>query len=403
MSRGPRACDHSGVTPWPQETSRVALRRAERQLGSMSRPVSHRLRRSKGTPWQRSDRAVSVAEHWPVLIGSPTGTDRGQLADVGFRTRAAAADVPAALALAAELGHDLPAPGTGRTAQLWSALATMGAVDLTVARALEPHLDARAILGQAGVPVGSGTWGVFAAEGPGEPLRATRLGSTYRLHGRKHWCSLAAVLDRALVSAWVGDVRQLFAVDLHDSGVTAVSGTWVARGLSALDSGPVDFEDVAAEPVGEPGWYLERPGFAWGGLGVAAIWFGGAVGVARRLHASASNRSPDQVALMHLGAVDAELHAARCVLEHAAAALDAGELSGATGSRAALRVRQVVALAAEDVVRRAAHGLGPGPLATDEDHARRVADLDLYLRQWHAERDQASLGRDLTEPAVAPW
>ena len=96
---------------------------------------------------------------------------------------------------------------------------------------------------------------------------------------------------------------------------------------------------------------------------------------------------------MHLGAVDAQLHAARCVLEQAAYALDAGTLAGADGWRAALRVREVVALAAEDVLRRAAHGLGPGPLATDEEHARRVADLELYLRQWHAERDQAAARR----------
>ena len=48
--------------------------------------------------------------------------------------------------------------------------------------------------------------------------------------------------------------------------------------------------------------------------------------------------------------------------------------------------------AAEEVLRRADHGLGPGPLATDEAHARRVADLHLYLRQWHAERDHAALG-----------
>ncbi len=55
---------------------------------------------------------------------------------------------------------------------------------------LEPHLDALAILGQAGEEAAPGTWGVFAAEGPGEPLRATTGGSAYVLDGRKHWCSL---------------------------------------------------------------------------------------------------------------------------------------------------------------------------------------------------------------------
>ena len=65
--------------------------------------------------------------------------------------------------------------------------------------------------------------------------------------------------------------------------------------------------------------------------------------------------------------------------------------------------REVVASACEDVLRRSAHGLGPGPLATDEAHARRVADLELYLRQWHAERDQASLGRLLLDDSGSAW
>ena len=45
------------------------------------------------------------------------------------------------------------------------------------------------------------------------------------------------------------------------------------------------------------------------------------------------------------------------------------------------------------------HALGPAPLAFDPDHARRVADLQLYVRQHHAERDEAALGaqvRDLS-------
>lgn len=337
------------------------------------------------------------------MLARPTEAEQRELADLADRAREAAGDVHVALDLARVVGEQLPTPGTGRTSHLWSALATVAAVDLTVARTLEPHLDALAILDQAGLHAPPGTWGVFAAEGPGEPLRAEPSATSYVLDGRKHWCSLAGVLDHGLVSARVGEERQLFAVELTRPGVTSVEGTWVARGLAAVDSGPVDFVDAPARAVGGPGWYLERPGFAWGGIGVASVWFGGAVGVARRLLAAAADRPPDQVALMHLGAVDAQLHAARCVLEQAAAAVDAGELTGGDGRRAALRVREVVALAAEDVLRRAAHGLGPGPLATDEEHVRRVADLELYLRQWHAERDQAALGQHLARPGVAVW
>ena len=61
-------------------------------------------------------------------------------------------------------------------------------------------------------------------------------------------------------------------------------------------------------------------------------------------------------------------------------------------SEAAVRARSTVAAAAEEVLRRAGHALGPAPLALDEVHARRVADLTVYLRQHHAERDVARLG-----------
>jgi alkylation response protein AidB-like acyl-CoA dehydrogenase len=349
-----------------------------------------------------------AAEVRPVEVGRTSSEQRRELVELCEHAHAAAGDVRAALALARDRGARLPPPGDGGTAFLWSALASVAAVDLTVARVLEPHLDAHAILAQAAEEraedqPGDGTWGVFAAEGPGEPLRATARGESYVLDGRKHWCSLGGVLDHALVSARVGDERQLFAVDLDHPGVTPVAGTWVARGLTAVDSGPLDLVDVDARPVGGPGWYLDRPGFAWGAIGVAAVWFGGAVGVARRMARAAGSREPDQVALMHLGAVDARLHGARAVLDQAAHALDAGDLTGPAGWRAALRVREVVATTCEDVLRRTAHGLGPGPLATEEEHARRVADLELYLRQWHAERDQASLGRQLVDDPASSW
>ncbi|CPU68102.1 dehydrogenase [Mycobacteroides abscessus] len=53
--------------------------------------------------------------------------------------------------------------------------------------------------------------------------------------------------------------------------------------------------------------------------------------------------------------------------------------------------------------RRCAHALGPGPLTTDERFARRVADLGLYVRQHHAERDDASLGRALFAHGTTAW
>ena len=304
-------------------------------------------------------------------------------------------DIGAALEQAREFGVALALPGTA-TAERWSVLGALGRVNLTSARVFEAHTDALAILAEAGNPVpAASTWGVFAAETPTDRLAATDApGGTVRLTGVKPWCSLGHVLDCALVTAHRADgERQLFAVDLHQDGVEAAPAhAWAARGLRTVSSGPVRFSDVPACPVGGPGWYLERPGFAWGGMGVAAVWLGGALGLADTLERSASTRS-GELNELHVGIVDAALHAAGCVLAAAADSVDAGQADGAAGTLLALRVRQVVADAVERVRHQVGHALGPAPLAFDHDHAARVADLELYLRQHHGERDLAALGR----------
>jgi alkylation response protein AidB-like acyl-CoA dehydrogenase len=322
-------------------------------------------------------------------------------------------DVTGALETALQLARLNALPGTGKTAELWETLATVASVDLGAVRAIEPHLDATAILAQApdgalpGIAAAADcTWGVFAAEGGTEPLTATRSASgAWTLTGVKPWCSLADRLSAALVTAHLGDGnRALFAVDLTAPGVRTHPELWFARGLSEIPSGPVEFTAVPAFPVGEAQWYLQRPGFSWGGIGVAACWYGGAVGLARDLFAAAISRETvDPLLAMHLGAVDEHLQSARRALAEAAELVDAGEIVGAFGKQVAYRVRATVALACENVLTRVGHALGPAPLAQDNEHSKRVADLQLYIRQHHAEKDQASLGSSLVKTEVAPW
>jgi alkylation response protein AidB-like acyl-CoA dehydrogenase len=327
--------------------------------------------------------------------------------------RDAAGSLDGALDLARAATAAMPPPGEGATAERWRLLADLGAVDLTVARVLEAHLDAVAILREAArseppvpdpVPQDGGhTWGVFAAESPGTTLHATQASGSWRLDGRKPWCSAAGRLDRALVTARAEDGPRLFAVDLTAAGVLPEPAGWISRGLAEVPSGPVRFEDAEALPVGPPGWYLDRPGMAWGGMGVAAVWYGGAVGVARRLWRAAVERPPDDIALLHLGATDAVLHATRCTLDAAAAAVDAGSATGPAGRLLAQRVRGQVARCVDEVLARVGHGLGPGPLTGEEEHARRVADLQVYVRQQHAERDDRATGALLHETGTPPW
>ncbi len=312
-------------------------------------------------------------------------------------------DVDAALALAVDCGSHLPAPGGGATAERWTVLAQVAAVNLTAARVLEAHSDALAILHEAGdAAQPGGSWGVFAAEGPESRLVAQGNGPAgTTLSGSKPWCSLGDRLDHALVTAQRGDGRrQLFRVALRRPDVhPAAPEGWVARGLRSVTSVGIEFDATPAVAVGDAGWYLERPGFAWGGLGVAACWYGGAAGVAAAVRAAATRR-PDELSAMHAGAVDVALHGAGCALADAARRVDSGAAAGPAGAVLALRVRAVVADAAEAVLRHAAHALGPAPLAFDAAYAARVADLQLYVRQHHAERDLAALGRHIAPATV---
>jgi hypothetical protein len=196
-------------------------------------------------------------------------------------------------------------------------------------RETEPHLDAVAILDEAALAApADGVCGVWAAEGPGRRLEATELPGSWCLTGSKPWCSLAAEVSHAL-TAWVDDERhQLFLVDLDQPGVRVVDAPWVARGRAAVRSTPVELDQVVATPVGGPEWYLRRDGFAWGGIGVAAVWYGATVAVARRLWRQAAERELDQVGHLHLGTVDAALTAASTLLT-TAEDVDAGRATGA--------------------------------------------------------------------------
>jgi hypothetical protein len=316
---------------------------------------------------------------------------------VRSQARAAGDDVSAGLRFASAIGARLPLPGGGQTWQRWSVLAAAAEGDLSAARILEAHSDALAILAEAGQPAAAGTWGVFAAESPRQRLAASGDADAVTLRGTKPWCSLGGVLDHALVTAHVGASRGLYAVDLQHPTVRAEAPeVWVARGLANVTSGPVHFADTPALGVGAPGWYLERDGFAWGGIGVAACWYGGTVALHRTLVRAAAKRS-DELAHMHVGRTAVAVHAAMTTLAAAAAQIDAGHADGAVGALLALHVRSVAVDAAELVLREVGHALGPAPLAFDDEHARRVADLELYIRQHHAERDLATLGAEVVK------
>lgn len=303
-----------------------------------------------------------------------------------------------------EAGCDsLPLPGSGGTLDRWRAFARVGAADLALAKVFEGHTDALAILAELGAsplaPRGS-RWGVWCAEPPRNRVAiAIRPGGGVTLHGVKAWCSGAACLTHALVSGWDREGRPcLAAVSLRQAGVTLVDAGWKAAGMAAAATVNVRFDRTPAIAVGAPNAYVDRPGFLHGGAGVAACWFGGVTRIAQRLRAGAPS---DPHRLAHLGAVDIAVAQARAMLRDAADAIDARPADRC--ALATARARLATEAAAEEVLRRAGRALGAGPLCHEAAFAQALADLPLFIRQSHAERDQAAHGAIVAGLAEPPW
>jgi alkylation response protein AidB-like acyl-CoA dehydrogenase len=298
---------------------------------------------------------------------------------------------------------DLPVPGAGHTAPRWAALADWGGRDLSLARLAEGHVDAVAILAEAGrAPARGALYGVWASRSGGAAVRLERQGSSRVLTGTMRFCSGARVLDRALVVADPPDRaptggRLLLDMDVTVAGVQPLSDTWCTAAMADADTLDVVFDDIPVTDdalIGEPGWYVDRPGFALGGAGVAAVWWGGAAGVLDRVLRHL-RPAPDAHQLAHIGELHAVLAAADALLRHTAAVVDADPAGD--HALAVATVRAAVERAAREVVDRAPRIVGPAPLSRDPDLARALADLALYVRQHHAERDHAALGGQVVD------
>jgi hypothetical protein len=165
--------------------------------------------------------------------------------------------------------------------------------------------------------------------------------------------------------------------------------------MADSDSRDVEFRACVLPPdaaIGAPNAYLTRAGFWSGAVGVAACWHGGALSVGETLCRRVRERA-DPHRLAHLGAIEAALLGSAAILRSAAEAIDAdpGDTKG-NAEQWAFAVRAGVERAATEVIERVGRALGAEPLAHDGAHARRVADLTLYLRQSHGEVDLARLG-----------
>jgi alkylation response protein AidB-like acyl-CoA dehydrogenase len=301
--------------------------------------------------------------------------------------------------LRSQLEDPLPLPGQGQTALRHAKLWEAGVEDLSFARIAEAHWDAVAILAECGrQPQPETLYGVWASELPGHALRLETNGDKLYINGTKMFCSGAGLLDRALVT--VGIPEKLLAdVDLRCSKNSVLSDTagWVTQAFHETNTGSVTFisHPIDTQAVlGKAGWYLDRPGFWHGACGPAACWAGGAEALV--LYAKTNHRQ-DAHTRAHLAAMHSNVWAMRSCLDSAGREIDADPNNYTSAHIRALTVRHFVEQQCTDILRRFARAYGPFPLSMDAGISQHYQELDIYLRQSHAERDLEELGSQILD------
>ncbi len=291
------------------------------------------------------------------------------------------------------IAEPIPLPGRGQTAHRHRRLFEVGREDLSLARLVEAHWDAVAILAEAGRAAEPGTlYAVWAAEASDKALRMDAMS----VSGKKPFCSGAGIVDRALVTvkereAWLVDV------DLRgrDGAIHLDNSAWKTAAFAETKTSLATFDAVVVKDtdiIGETGFYLERSGFWHGACGPAACWAGGAAGLVQW---ALKQTRDDPHTLAHLGAMRAAVWSMQAALRVAGDEIDAAWNDCDAAQTRALSVRHVVEQGCTDVLRRLARAYGPHPLAMDEAIGRQYQELDLFVRQSHAERDLEALGQQL--------
>lgn len=297
-----------------------------------------------------------------------------------------------------EMGRDgqltAPLPGRGDTATRWAMLAQWARADPAFGRLAEGHADALAILAEAGrEPAPGALYGVWAARSGGTGAVLVDRDGPPSIRGTVRFCSGATLLDRALVVARGSAGSQIVDLSLAQPGVTAVEDSWQATGMRASDSLDVRFHDVPApvgQWVGASGFYTGRPGFWWGGAGVAAAWFGATSGVVDTVYAILRRLDPDAHQRAQLGTIHTELAAADALLTRTAELIDSEP--AASHRTAVWTVRAAVERCCRTVLETVPRLVGVAALTREVGFEQRLADLNVYVRQHHGDRDLAELG-----------
>lgn len=293
-----------------------------------------------------------------------------------------------------------------RWSELLDALLAVGRTDIPLSRLTEGHIDGLRILAQAdAVPRPSALYGVWASRSAGTGVAAEADGDGLRLTGTIRFASGAGVIDRALVPVWLDDATHLL-VDLAVTDLPVDRGHWQTTAMQVSQSHTVRVEGLtvsSTDVVGPESFYLQRPAFLPGGVGVAAVWAGG---LARALDVTVSmldGRGVSPAQDLRLGRARVALIGALTTVRVAGSRLDqllSGPRAdaGRSGTDQALlaAVSGEARAAVADGVTRALAELralaGPAGLAFDPDLGHALDDLGLYVAQLNGDAESTRLG-----------
>ena len=279
---------------------------------------------------------------------------------------------------------------------LVSALIETARVDLALARLVEGHADAMRILDQADEQAQRGVYGVWASRSVGTGVTGQFRNDRWLVRGELRFASGVDLIDRALIPVWVDRTRhQLLDLPLTESSFEGDPASWRTAAMDASRSWTVLVDTVAPinATVGPLDWYLDRPGFVVGGLGVAAVWAGGAHLVLDLLIDAAGAFPFTPAQLRRLGAVDQAAWEARTAVDSVASRLDG--LGRSVLSVEIGRARTAAAQACEQVIAETAHIVGPGGLSRNTRLVRATQDLGIYVRQLALDPELEARGRRL--------
>ncbi|AKT50320.1 hypothetical protein ADJ73_01455 [Arsenicicoccus sp. oral taxon 190] len=292
--------------------------------------------------------------------------------------------------------------------ELLRSLVALGRTDVPLGRLTEGHVDALRILRQADVPPAAGAvYAVWASRSHATGVQATPTDDGWLLSGTLRFASGVGMVDRALLPVWLDADRSVL-LDLDVSGWQGAADSWHTPAMVASRSLTVDVRDVQAArtaQVGPEGFYLGRPGFFPGGVGVAAVWAGCAARVADLTARATAAAPPAPARALRWGRVRTELACAAALLATAAEVLAAGEDdpahdpahdpargAGGRGQELSTEVRSGVAGCARRVLAECHALAGPAGLAYDPELAQAILDADLYLAQQNRDADEGYLG-----------